>query len=544
MSGRGSSPLEPGAVELMEEAVGLLREIPPGAYALYLAGIGPFLLGVLFFWAHVSWSPPPAGEMAWQALGLVALFLWMKCLQARFCGRLLAARLDTVPAPWTWDGMWKLGVAQARLQSWAAAALVIAVVTTVPAPWVYAYGQSASVIGDGEDLHGESLAQAKLWPTQNMTGLALISAVYLCLAVNIGAVFYLAPWLANRLLGLDNLFNMHGWSFFNTTFIASILAVSWAATDPLVKAFYVARVFRGRSLKSGEDLRLDLHRARRPGAAAAVFAAILIALAPLAAGAAPQAQSRPEAVAPAALDKAIDGVLSNGDFPWRIRPAPLAEAADQDSGPFSRFVAAGFHYLRGAITSLVETIVKIVNWFMSHFGPDNTAPSEGGAARALTVLRGFLYALAGLVVVALAWLVWAVVKRARSERSPVLAVAEAVALPDLASEDIQAAQLPADGWRALAREQMARGEWRLAQRALYLATLATLSVQGLVSLARFKTNLDYEREVRRRSLARTEIPTRFAARRREFEDSWYGLVPPSEDGVRRWLDELETPAAA
>ena len=101
----------------------------------------------------------------------------------------------------------------------------------------------------------------------------------------------------------------------------------------------------------------------------------------------------------------------------------------------------------------------------------------------------------------------------------------------------------ADGWLALAREQMERGEWRLALRALYLATLARLAGEGLISLATFKTNLDYEREVRRRALSRAEVVTRFAARRREFEAVWYGREHPGESHVRAWMAELERPIA-
>jgi hypothetical protein len=120
-------------------------------------------------------------------------------------------------------------------------------------------------------------------------------------------------------------------------------------------------------------------------------------------------------------------------------------------------------------------------------------------------------------------------------------VAPLAAEPDLASEDLHPDRLPADGWLALAREQAARGQWSLAQRALYLALLASLAAEGLISLARFKTNLDYERELRGRALSRGEVPARFSVRRREFEESWYGRTVPTEDAVRVWLAELEAP---
>src|SRR5208283_205621 len=90
------------------------------------------------------------------------------------------------------------------------------------------------------------------------------------------------------------------------------------------------------------------------------------------------------------------------------------------------------------------------------------------------------------------------------------------AIPSVADEGSHAGLLSAEGWLELARRHAALGEWRLVLRALYLATLARLAAEGLVSLARFKTNLDYEREIRRRAIGKPEVPASFAVRRREF----------------------------
>jgi hypothetical protein len=99
---------------------------------------------------------------------------------------------------------------------------------------------------------------------------------------------------------------------------------------------------------------------------------------------------------------------------------------------------------------------------------------------------------------------------------------------------VQATELPEDGWLALAREQMEKGEWRLALRALYLAHLARLSAEGLLSLARFKTNLDYERELLRRAPGRRDIIENFTCLRRLFESVWYGREHAAEETVRQW----------
>ncbi|MEO5961636.1 MAG: hypothetical protein ABIR80_21190, partial [Opitutaceae bacterium] len=211
-------------------------------------------------------------------------------------------------------------------------------------------------------------------------------------------------------------------------------------------------------------------------------------------------------------------------------------------GPIARFMRKGADLVRDMFRAIGEGLRAVMRWLERIFfrgrGERPGTPASGGLA--IGLLRVLLYGFIALAVLLLLWLIWLIVRGARRHAAPVLAArAVANAKPDLRDENVQAAQLPAEGWLALAREQAARGEWRLAWRALYLATLARLAAEGLVSLAKFKTNLDYERELRRRALSRADLIARFARRRREFEDVWYGRAEPGEPGVRAWLAELE-----
>ena len=103
-------------------------------------------------------------------------------------------------------------------------------------------------------------------------------------------------------------------------------------------------------------------------------------------------------------------------------------------------------------------------------------------------------------------------------------VAEAIQpVPDLTDENVGAEQLPEDRWLTLARELAGRGELRLAMRAFYLASLAHLSARGLIGLARFKSNRDYERELGRRGRAFPELLATFTGNVGVFDRVWYGL---------------------
>ena len=536
--------LEPSALELVEEAVHVLRGASTATLAIYYAGTVPFVLGLLFFWAHTTWFQPSGAEVAWAALGLVALFAGMKIAQAEFCARLRATRLGAPPPVWSWARGRRIAVAQLRLQPWTLFLLGLAALVTVPFGWVYAYAQNLSVLGDDERLHEEALQQARLWPGQNHVALLLLSVLALCAWLNLAMAFAAVPWLANKLLGIENIFGFSGWWFLNTTFLASVTALTWLALDPLVKAFYMLRVFHGRARRTGEDVRVELQLARRVGAGWRVAALLVVFLAlpraRLGAGEAPATPPPATAVPPAQLERAIDGVLAGPDFSWRLRP-PAAKESRTNESALTRFVREGFEMVAEAARAVGRWFGRVGDWWERHFSSAKPERDRGnGGAMALSALRVLLYVFIAVAVILILWVAWLIVRGAKRHALPVLAAqAATAAAPDLRDENVQAAQLPADGWLALAREQAAKGEWRLAWRALYLATLARLAAEGLVSLAKFKTNLDYEREVRRRALSRVEIAAGFAARRREFEDVWYGSARPAEERVRAWLAELE-----
>ena len=544
---------EPSAIQLIEEAVHLLRRASPSTLALYYLGAVPWVLGLLFFWAHATWFAPTPATVAWAALGLAGLFTLVKVAQVEFCARLWAQRLGQPPPQLGLRRAVRVAEEQLRLQPWGLPVLLFAAVISVPFGWLFAFYQNAVVLGGiGREknarLRDEAWAQALAWPKQNHLGLLCLSLLALAVLGNVATAFWAAPWLANRLLGIGNLFGVRGWWMFNTTFFASVVMLAWLAVDPLVKTFYVLRVFHGRARSTGEDLLEEFATAKTVRR---------VALAVLALGlfwpAAPQLTAEttpppavPMRVDPAALDRAIDRVLAQRDFAWRLRPVRTpAQAGEEAAGPVARFFRTGVEIVREIGRAIVRGVGHVIDWIERLFRSkdQNSRPQAGSAGISWALLRVMLYVLIAAAVVLIgvvAWLMW---KQGRRQATPTVNARAIAAEPDLSDENVQAAQLPADGWLALARERMAAREWRLALRALYLATLAGLAADGLISLAKFKTNLDYERELRRRALARNELVARFAARRRMFEDVWYGQAAPVEPEVRGWLAEQETPPA-
>ena len=86
---------------------------------------------------------------------------------------------------------------------------------------------------------------------------------------------------------------------------------------------------------------------------------------------------------------------------------------------------------------------------------------------------------------------------------------------------------------------MQSGQFRLALRASYLASLAHLGQRDFIRLARHKSNRDYDRELQRRARANPELLTAFDRNLAAFERSWYGEHAVTPETLGNFAQNLE-----
>ena len=127
---------ERATLDLMEEAAQLLRSTPLAVFGWYLFGTLPFLLGLLYFWTDMSWSALAYQHRAEASLGVALLFVWMKCAQSVFAGK-LRARLARVPDDRiTVSRLISIAFHQAIVQPSKLLVLPAALLATLPFAWV------------------------------------------------------------------------------------------------------------------------------------------------------------------------------------------------------------------------------------------------------------------------------------------------------------------------------------------------------------------------------------------------------------------------
>jgi len=533
----------PGALETIETAVHLLRIAPAGTLAAYHLGALPFVLGLLFFWADMSRNPFATQHAAAVSLGMAGLFLWLKFWQAVFAQRLRAQLSGEDPPPLTVARAAKMFLTQTAVQPTALFVLPLALIPALPFAWLYAFYQTWTVqaAADVPTLRAsvrQSWRLTLLWPAQNHVILATLFLFALFVFIGLAIAGVMLPALLKLLFGVETVFTRSGLAMVNSTYLTAVFGVTFLCVDPILKAIYVLRVFQGESLRSGEDLRAGL----KPFSPMAGRLAIGLAFFLMAATASP---ARAQTAAPAAppprsvssqeLDRAIEEVIHQRKYTWRM---PREKQVDDPSASESGVVASFFKRIGKMIQN---TARKTAEWLervlRKLFGSPRTGPGSSGYGWIMTK-QMLLYGLLAVVISAIALLLirfWR-----RRGRAPGAVAAEAVQpAPDLTDENVAPDQLPEDGWTALARELLGRGELRLALRAFYLASLAHLAARNLVSLARFKSNRDYERELRRRAHAFPDLQTLFADNVLAFDRVWYGRHEATGELVTQFAANVE-----
>lgn len=552
---------ENGAFDLLEEAFHALRVSPTSNLAVYYLGAVPFVVSLFYFWADMSRS-----SFALQDAGLASLlvgvaYFWMKICQTVFCRRMWV-QLNAGGETFEKSGGRSLRylAAQVLIQSTAIPALALALICLMPLAWVYAFYQNVSALGLTQDYRNKPLrnlvadaARQSHWAWGvNHLLLAIITVFSLFVWMSVMMAATYLPMLAKMLLGVESVFTLNPLAtLMNSTFIFGTLLIVFLCVSPLTKTLYVIRCFYGQSRTTGADLlsRLAALKAgedqqgaesRLRGGRLGKVALFMLLMSFAASGMARDDEKKAGAAvlqtgdkaSEAEFDSAVQETLQEKHFQWRLSREQMEEAeADGARG----FVRDLLQSLVAAVKDSFEAIEKVMERL---FGGGKERKDVGD-------LKGFggIGKMASIVmVVLLVILIAVVIKIIISRRKQVgtqQGSVEVLGPIDLESEAVLASQLPEDEWMRMAREKIEKGEYRLAVRALFLASLAHLGEHGLLKVARFKSNRDYCGELSLKARSMPTVIEAFGENVGLFEWVWYGLHDIGDEAVERFTENYE-----
>jgi hypothetical protein len=378
-----------------------------------------------------------------------------------------------------------------------------------------------------------------------LQGILIIFTILVWL--NVATTMAWLPYMLRTLFGIDTAFAQAGVkSVFNTTYLACSFALTYVFVDPLIKAVFALRCFYGQSLQTGDDLKSDLAsvRATASSALSIVAALVLFCLAsPVLAVPSAEAGPPAAAVSPADLDHSIDEVLQRPEFAWRMPREAVKESDSERTTWYARAIGAMVDTLRDVMKYCIKSLGKLLKWiwdFARKLWPDSN-PAMSNPFGWASGWVSFLQILLLILIVGIAGLLAVLIIRLwRRRRQPhEVATTAVAATPDLNDENIAADQWPEEGWLKMAREMMTQGNLRLALRAFYLAGLASLAARGMIAIASFKSNREYETELRRRARALPAVQTAFSQNVAAFDRAWYGLHEVTQEALQEFQTNFE-----
>ncbi len=522
----------------MEDALVLVKRADALAWLIYLAGVVPFFSILLFEITDLVQNPFAVEHLPTIALGLAVLYGWLHICQSVFCARIYGTLTEQ-------DG--QLGtqfaaalVCQSVLSGSKLVFWPVTLVLLVPHAVVTMFYQHSLLVPEEFSSYGwratmaESKKDAIFRQSQATWMLALVFLLRAVLWMNLFLLLFVLPSLWKTFTGVEGNVTRSPRVLMNPTSVGALCILAYLGLDPLVKAACVLRRFARQSETSGRDLTLKLLNVQRNAAAAIVLVALL-SLSPHAVAAPTAPATWPTSAASAGqMKRAIEGVFRDPSNTWNL---PAVEPPRRPSDGFASLMRSAVDHLRQAwedVNSAVRAFEEWLKRIVSNSADANRLKQRPASKTDVSIVIACFSAL--LILAAL----FVLGRRSRHSRpEPSAAVASSAGALNMLEEDVAVADQTEDEWITLAQQYRAAGNFRLALRALYLSSLATLARHGMISPARGKSNLDYSRELQRRAKrVGSDFVTVFRTNIQLFEKSWYGAHPATEETLDCFLRNL------
>ena len=179
-------------MELLDEAISLLRKTPLSILSIYYLGAIPYCLMLIYFWFDMSQSTNAAAHLAWETLALTISYFWMKTFQAVFSRKLLVLLEGGRDEPWTLPRWRQTALIQIIYGGSLVIVYPISILVGIPFAWVSGFYHNVSILGtQSKSTVGSTFKEAadlaKLWPKQNhlLIGIQLIASTVLFLNLGI-----------------------------------------------------------------------------------------------------------------------------------------------------------------------------------------------------------------------------------------------------------------------------------------------------------------------------------------------------------------------
>jgi hypothetical protein len=258
-------------IDLIEEAIHLLRRAPIETFALFLVAIAPFVLCFFQFCSEMSYSEFAGSKLPGFASTLALSYLWMKAFQYLACRQLVMVYTGELSNRGDFGRILRSCIHQAAIHPIGLFAKPMAVLASIPgfltfvpllmlpASIIFSFFQNASIL-----ITGERGDFAKCWHLSVNRGRTAASLLFLSLFLriviflNIYLTIGILPYLVKALFGIDTFLSRDFRWLLSFSYLVGIGLISYFVVDLLIKAIQVIEVCRAEARTTGKDLQRSL----------------------------------------------------------------------------------------------------------------------------------------------------------------------------------------------------------------------------------------------------------------------------------------------
>jgi len=515
------------SIQLAEEAYRLIRDDLSGFGLYYLLGSLPFFSYFIYFIEEMSYGSITSGKLFACSISITAIYFWMRTMHSFACESARRhLQSDNTPI-WSFKKFVVVYCRQIRLSGIALPFLLLSNCIPICLGLAFSYSQNLSAFAyrakDATECRHRSWRTAIVMTGPAHRFLGLYAATWFIVWANIAVLFYFLPSLLSSIFGIQTLTSITGLNLFSTTFLTITLSLSSIVANAFSKSFHTLLCFKYESRETGEDLLAKLVQTRRAQTTGLALIAFGFALAPQPPTHATPLESYEQQPASfqeeSLFDEQAKKTLSSPEYSWRLPPSQREGDAEEDS-----LVASFLNYIADMAKSLGKSLEDFIDWLFNNDDQSESQQRHSPSGSYSGPSSGLIKAIA-LIAIALAIILIAIVIFGYKRDHPPESEVNASALtktPDLEDEATQASDMPYDKWLALAAKKADEKDFRLAIRAVFLATLSLLNTRHYIKISKSKANFEYARELSRRgALAPTEESFQFC--RTVFDATWYGL---------------------
>ncbi len=538
-------------IDILEMSLYLIRQNFLSIFPIYSISILPFVIGMIYFVNDVSrLSSDNKLLLASSAFLLTCLFCLKNYLLVWFHHKVMNILCHSDKKySFNFFREVKVFLIQGAIQGLGFIAQIIGLLTFTFG-FSSAYVYSVPIIlskNNGRKIELKMLLKRlnKISTHRFTRSFILIKCILIfafIIIINLFSLIIIVPFLLKAFFNIETTFSLMSGDvmitniFLNSTIWSIVLVCTYLIVDFILRVAFSLHLFYGESLIDGSDLFAEVAILKKKQHLSHIKPLLIIGFIGMifiypVKGHTDNINSKtPYSKTQVELKGAIKKTFNKREYIWKM---PRREITASDS-IISHFFRVCFVYIDNFMDWVKESFKNLLPKWEPQDNKSSNFPFLLYLSRNLVMILSVL-----LLIITVCVSLYYFIKK-RKPKYKYKEIKNTIDTINLDDDNTTAEDAEYDEWISLANKLIENGDLKLALRALFFAGIQTLAKKNILSLAKYKSNNDYYRELQRRCHSMPIVVDAYLENMLVFDTIWYGDYPITEDLFNKFTRNNET----